>query len=136
MHTADEVAERLEPWRCDMEMAALEIRSSEPMPPPVAPPARNRPIPIQLRNTETNFLIEPMLESGSIDSPSQTSVGTTPTVAIDQETIHMLEPEPRLLPRRSDFGSLPSWLRWMMIIAGVGAVLAIAAVILTASLPR
>jgi hypothetical protein len=52
-------------------------------------------------------------------------------VAIDQETIRMLQPEPRLLAPRNDFGSLPAWLRWMMVVAGLGAVLAIAAVIAT-----
>jgi serine/threonine protein kinase len=131
IQTAEEVVRQLEPWSGDMEAAALEIRSNEPMPPPVMAPPRARPIPIQVKDTETNFLMQPISESGPVESPSQTSVGTTPTVAIDQETIRMLQPEPRLLPTRNDFGSLPSWLRWMMVVAGLGAVLAIAAVIAT-----
>jgi len=134
IQTTDEVIARLAPWSGDMESAAAEIQSAEPLPPPVAAPPRARPIPIQMRDTETNFMIEPMSESGTVDSPSQTSVGTVPAVSLDQETIRMLPPEPTLLRTRNDLGSLPSWLRWMMIVAGVGAVLAIIAVIVSGSL--
>ncbi len=131
IQTTDEVIARLAPWSGDMESAAAEIQSAEPLPPPVAAPPRARPIPIQMRDTETNFMIEPMSESGTVESPSQTSVGTVPAVSLDQETIRMLPPEPVLLRTRSDLGSLPSWLRWMMIVAVVGAVLAIIAVIVS-----
>jgi len=134
IQTTDEVIARLAPWSGDMESAAAEIQSAEPLPPPVAAPPRARPIPIQMRDTETNFMIEPMSESGTVDSPSQTSVGTVPAVSLDQETIRMLPPEPTLLRTRNDLGSLPSWLRWMMIVAVVGAVLAIIAVIVSGSL--
>ncbi len=129
IQTAEDVAERLQQWGGDMEGAAIEIRSSEPLPPPVAPPPRARPIPIQLRDTETNFLMQPISESGSVDSPSQTSVGTTPAVALDQDTIRMLRPDP--FRPRSDLSTLPPWLRWMMIVAVVGAVAAIGAVVIS-----
>jgi serine/threonine protein kinase len=131
IQTAEEVAARLEQWGTDIEGAALEIRSSDPLPPPVTAPPRTRPIPIQMRDTETNFLMQPISESGSVESPSQTSVGTAPAVALDQETIRMLSPETSLLRPRSDLSSLPPWLRWMMIVAVVGAVMAIAAVVLS-----
>jgi serine/threonine protein kinase len=131
IQTAEEVAARLEQWGTDIEGASLEIRSSDPLPPPVTAPPRARPIPIQMRDTETNFLMQPISESGPVESPSQTSVGTAPAVALDQETIRMLSPETSLLRPRSDLSSLPPWLRWMMIVAVVGAVMAIAAVVLS-----
>jgi serine/threonine protein kinase len=134
--TAEDVVQRLEIWSGDFESAALEIRSNEPIAPPVTAPPRARPIPIQMRDTESNFLIQPLQESGGADSPSQTSVGTAPLVAIDQETIRMLEPEPRMLRSRNDLSALPSWLRWMMVVAAVGAVLAIVAVIVSGFLPH
>jgi hypothetical protein len=48
----------------------------------------------------------------------------------------MLDPEPRLLGSRNDLSTLPSWLRWMMVVAAVGAVLAIVAVIVSGFLPH
>ncbi len=131
VQTAAEVVERLEVWSGDFGGAALEIQSSEPLAPPVTAPPRARPLTIQLRDTETNFQMQPVAESGQVESPSQASIGTAPFAALDQETIPIMTDDSVLLPRRSDLSSLPSWLRWLMVIAVVGAILSIAAVILS-----
>jgi serine/threonine protein kinase len=131
--SAAEVVERLGPWSGDLAMAALEISSAAPMAPPVTAPPKARPVPIQLRDTDTgtSFRIQPIAESGPVEAPSQASVGTAPMVAIDQETVPILDHEPRTLPTRSDLGTLPEWLKWMMIVAGGVAVLALATVIIS-----
>ena len=131
IQTAAEVVERLAPWSGDLAVAALEISSAEPLAPPVMAPPRARAVPIQLRDTDTSFRIQPIAESGPVETPSQMSVGTAPMVAIDQETVPILDPEPRILAPRSDLGTLPNWLKWMMIVAGGVAVLALATVIVS-----
>jgi hypothetical protein len=43
----------------------------------------------------------------------------------------MLNPQAPLLRPRSDLSSLPPWLRWLMIVAVVGAAAAIGAVVIS-----
>jgi len=130
IQTAAEVQARLEPWSGDFAAAAAEIASSAPLAPPVLAPPQSRPMHIPLRDTEEDsFVMRPTAESGSVDSPSQASVGTAPAVAIDQDTIRMLRPIPRIAPPRRDLGSMPGWVWWLVVFAAAGIVLALAIIL-------
>lgn len=134
IQTAAEVVARLDPWSHDVEAAAAEIASSEPAAPPVMAPPRSRAMPVLLRDTETNFLIQPAIEPGAPESPSQASVGTQPANAIDQETLPILEPEqfsPLRPVQQSDFARLPEWLQWLMILAVAVAGISVASIVLS-----
>jgi serine/threonine protein kinase len=134
IQTAADVVARLEPWSGDFEAAAAEIASSEPAAPPVMAPPRSRPIAVSMRDTETNFLIQPAIEPGAPESPSQASVGTQPVNAFDEETLPILETEqfaPLHPVHRSEFSRLPEWLQWMMILAVAVAGISVASIVLS-----
>lgn len=128
--TAGEVVGRLAVWSDDFAAAAAEISSAAPVPPPVAAP-RHRPLAVTMRDTETNFMIQPAAEPGATESSSQVSVGTAPVNAAEQETLPLLEPEPYLPPLPNEWTRMPPWLRWMMVVAVGVAALSLATVVIS-----
>ena len=90
IQTAEDVVTRLAAWAGDQEAAEREITSSNP-PAPLVPHSSPRPRPIivdQLGDTEadSNCFVQPVRESGLVESPSQASLGTQPVASVSEET--------------------------------------------------
>ena len=148
IQTADDVVERLAPWSGDQEAAQREITSSHP-PAPVllhAPP-RPRPIVVEpLGDTEddSNCFVQPVRESGLIESPSQASLGTQSVASIGEETLPIsTSPLPtdaifsgpifsgptRYLPRRR--GRLSPGVKWLIAVGLATAVIVLGMIALS-----
>lgn len=127
IQTAAEVVERLAPWFVGVipPYASVEAAAVVPQPPQIAPV--RRPIPITLKDTEPNFLVQPAEEPGLGESPSQTSVGTLPLASASDETLPLLPAD----YERYRYGRHSNELAlWVKVLIGVGAVLAVCALAL------
>jgi serine/threonine protein kinase len=133
IQTADEVVERLAPWASDPSAAQREITSTDPAPPAVIyTPPRRRPIIVEpLDDTEESLLVQPIKDSGVVESPSQLSQGTQPVAAAIEETVPIFPERVRYLPRHEDSGLTPG-VRWLIAVGIATVVVVLATIILSA----
>ncbi len=136
IQTADEVVARFAPWADDLAAAEREITSTD-APPPVAihTPPRRRPIVVEpLDDTADSLLVQPIKDSGVIESPSQLSQGTQPVASAGEETVPIFTESPaRFLPRDTRTELSPG-VRWLIAVGIATAVIVLGTIILSAML--
>lgn len=120
IQTANEVMKRLAPWSKGgmPEFGPVAVGAPTPL---GAVPQMRRPIPLAMKDTEPNFLVQPTDEPGQGESPSQTSLGTQPVAGSSDETSPLALPEREVRRLRARARLLNSRTR-LLVGLGVAAV--------------